>query len=423
MERDHISLNYGRSTVRLGPLPGLKVKMLIPRQPPHFDLNSGLIEAIGHPVGTPALDEIAGGKSRITICVPDRTRPRIARYILPTIVERLEVSGSGCEINVLIANGSHCRHTDRDIVDVVGSEMVSRVKVSESLSQLEDEFVQVGTTSRGTPVWLNRLVVEADLVVVVSTVTTHYFAGWGGGRKMILPGVAALRTIWANHRLTLTSEGDLDERCASGRLEGNPVHEDMLEAASMVKNVFSINIVLNGEGKPAAVTAGSLEASHAAAVKIAAEIVTVPFSEPCDLAVASPGGYPFDIDFIQTHKSIDHVARCTRDGGVILMVAECSRGLGSETFLPWFDLEDRKVVAARLLEHYELNGHTALALMKKLEHRKIILVSSLSKSTVERMGMIWASSLEHGLDLAREILGEVKTTYVFPFAWGILPVG
>jgi nickel-dependent lactate racemase len=151
-------------------------------------------------------------------------------------------------------------------------------------------------------------------------------------------------------------------------------------------------------------------------------MLEVRIADRCDLAVLSAGGYPLDIDFIQTHKSIDHTIDSVRDGGVMIVLAECSSGAGSETFLPWFDLKDRRAVSARLLKQYELNGHTALSLMKKLERVRIVFVSSLAKETVERMGMIPAESLDEALRVAEPFIGDNVLTYVFPCAWGILPV-
>ncbi len=418
-----IRLNYGKSQLAFELDPRLKVKMFVPKEIQRIDLGAELASAISHPVNSLPLADLARGRRDATICIPDRTRPRIARDLLPGIVETLVTSGiDASKITVLIANGSHSEHTRDDIIELVGQTLYGRVAIAENMSQRESDFLLIGKTTRGTPVYINRLVTEADLVVLVSSVTTHYFAGWCGGRKMILPGVAGLETIRANHRLTLTN-GDLNEHCASGCLEANPVHEDMVEAASMLGNLFSVNVVLDGRGRPAAITAGDLQQSHLAAVSIAQELLRVEVPERCDLAIASPGGYPFDINFIQTHKSIDHVAKCIRDEGVTIVIAECSRGLGSETFLQWFEIGDRRAISAKLLESYELNGHTALALMKKLEHFRIVLVSSLPKPIVEKMGMVPASSIDEALQVAVELLGEAETTYVFPFAWGILPVG
>lgn len=418
-----IELRSGKRTLSLALSQRLKVKMYVPQRTRRIDTVRRLQEAIDGPIDSEPLRGIIRRAKRITICIPDRTRPRIARDLLPEVIGTLEREGVNADdLTILIANGSHSKHTRADIADVVGEEVASRIRVKQNLSHTDTDFVAIGKTSRGTPIAVNRSVVDCDLTILISTVTTHYFAGWGGGRKMILPGVSALETIRANHRLTLTSDGDLDERCSSGCLEGNPVHEDMLEAASMVENVFCINVVINGYGEPAEITAGRLDSSHEASVKIASRMLRVDVPEPCDLAIASAGGYPFDIDFIQSHKSIDHVAGCVRDGGVIVMVAECSQGEGSDTFLPWFDIGDRRAVASRLKSNYQLNGHTALALMKKLERLKIVLVSSLAEAKVRKMGMLPAKSLDEALKIADGLLNGAVTTYVFPFAWGILPV-
>jgi nickel-dependent lactate racemase len=145
-------------------------------------------------------------------------------------------------------------------------------------------------------------------------------------------------------------------------------------------------------------------------------------AEVCNLALVSAGGYPLDINLIQSHKSMDHAAGVLADDGVMIAVSECTNGMGSDTFMQWFDIRDTRVLARRLYDEYALNGHTALSIMKKLERLRIILVSSLPRETVEATGMIHAPGLQEALSLAQDLLGEVGLTYVFPCAWGILPV-
>ncbi len=414
-------LRYGKSqiTLPLDLVPNAHV--FEPKASAPIEIGGRLHDALLNPIGSRPLRQLLEGKRGVAICIPDKTRPRVAKLILNDLISSIESSGvkrSG--ITVIIASGSHSRHSEKDIRDLVG-DGIKDIDIKESIGSDKKHFGFIGRTSRGTPIWLHRAVLEADLVILLTSVTTHYFAGWGGGRKMILPGVAHLESIWANHRLTLNDDGEINKLCGCGKLDGNPVHEDMVEAASVLESVFSINIVLDGLGKPVDLTAGDMIKSHLAAVETAKHFHFVDVPGRCKLAIASAGGHPFDLDLIQSHKAIDHVAECVQDGGVMVMAAECSEGLGSETFMSWFDFSDLQEVGKRLLENYELNGHTALALMKKLERFSIILISSLETDVVKKIGMIPARTMEEAIRIAKRIAGDDPLTYVFPHASGVVP--
>jgi nickel-dependent lactate racemase len=421
---EHLTLRYGKGEIPVDLKGFLRVKALSPRKSePIADFDSRIRQALGNPVGAPPLKGAAEGAKSVVLSIPDRTRPRVAKEILPVVIDELLAAGVTYDgMSFFVATGTHGKHTEEDLTSLVGDELAGKIAIHQNIARERDAFECMGVTSRGTSVNINKHVVEADLNVVIGTVASHYFAGWGGGRKMILPGSSSLETAWSNHRLTLTGDGELNPMCRSGLLQGNPVHEDMAEAVGFLKNVFLINIILDGWATVADINAGAIIDSHLEATARARKLLEVPVGEKCDLAILSSGGYPLDIDFIQSHKSIDHAIESVRDGGVMIVLAECSSGAGSETFLPWFDLKDHRAVSARLLDQYELNGHTALSLMKKLERVRIVFVSSLEKEIVERMGMIPAENPEQALKVAGSFIGDNVLTYVFPCAWGILPV-
>lgn len=419
-----LKLRYGKGEVALDLTGHLKVKVFSPlRSEGPADLEADLREALRNPIDAEPLSDLAKGKTKVVVSIPDRTRPRIAGRLLPAVLRELASAGIDQDkVTIFVATGTHGEHTEAELADLLGEELSGKIAITQNLSRRRSDFVALGTTTRGTPVLINRTLVEADLNVVIGTVASHYFAGWGGGRKMILPGAAHVEAAWANHRLTLTDAGEMNPMCKSGLLKGNPVHEDMAEAAAFVKDVFLVNVVLDGWAEVAAINAGEPAASHLAAIEDARRLLEVRIPEASDLAVVSAGGYPLDINFIQSHKSMDHVAGSIRPGGVMIVLAECGNGAGSATFLPWFDIKDQQAVSRKLLEQYELNGHTALSLMKKLERVRIIFVSSLERRTVERMGMIPAADVGEAMALAKPHLGEEALVHIFPCAWGILPV-
>lgn len=402
----------------------LKVKVFTPPAADTLEhLESSLSQSLGNPVQSPPLAGLAAGAERIVVCIPDRSRPRVAREVLPALFDTLEHAGVGPDrVTVFVSTGTHGEHSQAELRDLVGDRIPDSVVIDQNRSGQSDRFRSLGTTSRGTPVRINKTVLEADLRIVIGTVAYHYFAGWGGGRKMLVPGAAHFETACANHRLSIDAGGQICPECRSGLLAGNPVNEDMTEAAGLIDNVFMINTVLDGWGHVAGFVSGRMRESHAAAVRLARDLLEVKVGERCDLAIASAGGHPLDLNFIQAHKSIDHAAESVRDGGVIVALAECPNGIGSSDLMEWLVLGGAEAVSGRLLRHYGIHGHTALSLLKKLERLKVVLISSLPDDTVRRMGLDPARDLEHALSIAGSYLDGGGLTYVFPCAWGILPV-
>lgn len=420
---EKITLPYGKTEVSLDLTGFLKVKVF---DPPETDVpdNPGLMvkESLSSPVESPPLAALARESSGACIVIPDRTRPRVARHVLPAVLDDLLEGGIELDrISIFVANGSHRLHSDRDLSDLVGR-AGEGLAIHQNRAFEIGDYEKLGVTRRGTPVLFNRKVLEADLKIVVGPVAYHYFAGWGGGRKMLVPGAAHFETICSNHRLTIDEKGTFHPACRNGVIEGNPVHEDLVEAATLVPKVFTVNIMLDGWSRIAGVVSGSLVESHLTAIAGARNLLDVRTGERCDLAVASAGGHPLDLDFIQAHKTIDHAAGIVRDGGTVVVLAECINGLGSDDLMSWVRMGDTEAVSRRLLWQYRIHGHTALALMKKLERVKVILVSSLPVRTVEDLGLIAARDVDEALSLASGDVGGQGLTYIFPCAWGILPV-
>jgi nickel-dependent lactate racemase len=416
-------LKYGRGEITTELDRALRVKSIAPpKTKAAADAVGLLARALDEPVASATLADLAVGKRQVVISIPDVTRPPVARLVLPEVIATLTASGVGLHnISIFIASGSHAGSSEDDLRQLVGEGVPEEITIHQNYARRAPDFRLVGITRRGTPIMLNNLLLEADLNVAIGSVAFHYFAGMTGGRKMIVPGACHVQTVIANHRLTLGEDGSLNPMCANGALDGNPIHEDMVEGMAFLGNIFMINVVLDGWAEVKDMTSGNPVASHLEAVKRAKRLLEVPIAERCDLAIASAGGHPLDIDFIQTHKSIDHAAQAVRDGGALVIAAECSAGIGSETFLPWFGAGDSAAVSRKLLAQYELNGQTALSLMKKLERIRIFMVTRLERATVESMGIVFAASLEEAVAAARAALGTSPLTYVLPIAWGILP--
>jgi nickel-dependent lactate racemase len=258
-------------------------------------------------------------------------------------------------------------------------------------------------------------VADADHIIVCGTVVHHYFAGFGGGPKMIMPGCAGYESIARNHALSIDpAELRLHPGCGDGKVEGNPLQEDLREAFKFIDVSFLLHTILNSRNDVIGAVAGEPLQAHAAGCRIVDDIYRVPIREPADLVIVSCGGYPKDINFIQAHKSLHHAFGAVRPGGVIVLVAACAQGIGSPTFMEWFDYPDPNHLHHALRHHYKINGTTALSTMQKAREAHIIAVTSLPVEVVRKLGFSPAASLAEALQTAQGLLPESYTTFVMP---------
>ena len=257
---------------------------------------------------------------------------------------------------------------------------------------------------------------EADHVILTGAVVHHYFAGYGGGRKCLVPGIAGMETALANHKLVLgNSCRGLDPACTPGKMAGNPVHEDIIDACKLLPPSFLLNVVLNPDHQVLYATAGDWQQAHAAACQLADEVYGVHLEAQAELAIASCGGFPKDINLIQAHKTLDNVFRATAPGKVLLLFAQCAQGIGSEDYLNWFSYTNPHDMEQALQQTYAIHGHTALTTLAKARAVSIILVSELEPSLVSKLGMIPADNADDALQKAYHILRTTTPlTYIFP---------
>jgi nickel-dependent lactate racemase len=279
-----------------------------------------------------------------------------------------------------------------------------------------------GTSRGGNKIHLNKKVAEAELVILTGSVGLHYFAGFRGGRKAVLPGVASFDTICANHRLTLRAGEGFHPKCRNASLDGNPVHEEMVEALGMIPPTFVLNTMTDAAGNILRVFAGDVGKAHLAGCEALMRDVTVKVPGKADCVIVSCGGYPRDSTMVQSHKAIDNMAPVLKDGKPMVLLAENSHGMGSDELLRWFEYGGVAEIRQRLTSKYTFHGHTALSLSEKAARFKIYMVSSFADDIVRRMGLTPARTAD---DAVREILsasGGDLNTYVFPEGSETLPV-
>jgi len=405
-----IALKYGRTEIPLSLPRAIPESPLLQRSKSERAI---VEEALTRPIGFPRLKDFIQPADTVAVIVSDKTRKCRTEVFLPILLEKLEAIGvKDTNITILFANGTHAPQSEEEKREIVGSAIYRRYKVVEHDCYDEQGTVYLGRTSRGTEIKINRLVAEADKAIATGGIAHHYFAGFGGGAKLIMPGVAAHSTILQNHKLTLTASGDFHPNCYDGSLDGNPVYEDIIEAARFFPPTLLFNTILDEDGLIADAVCGDLIKAHREGARKVDAMYQVPIRQKADLVVVSCGGYPKDINFIQAHKSIQHAFYAVKEGGVIICLAECCEGIGSKTFLEWFEFESEDNLKRNLLLHYSMNGHTALSLKNKLRKARIILVSTLDKGVVEKMGMIAVDSVQAALEIARSFLPHDFTCYV-----------
>jgi nickel-dependent lactate racemase len=416
---NEIELRYGGSRLPFPQGRG-RFDVLAPSEETAALTDVELGDRLDCPIDSPPLDEVVSPGESVLIVVPDATRRSGAGQVVNLLVRRLIAAGTmPHEIAVLIATGIHRGVTEEEKREILTPFIVQRLKVHghrakdlmEAAGLASGSFSDHGTVLGDIPVRLNSKLSTYDRVITVGSVAFHYFAGFTGGRKLICPGVAAEETIAATHRLAFDFERlQRREGVGPGRLTGNPVHEAFIEAASKRPPDFSVNTVVNGSGEVTGLYCGHWRTSHEEACRIYAAANTVAVSEKRDLVIASCGGFPGDINMIQAHKALDGAAEACREGGRIVLLAECRDGLGSSGFAEWFSAGDSDELASRLRDGYQVNGQTAWALLRKAERFDLRMVTSLDAATVSSMRMRKEKSLEEALDG----IGPDAAGYILP---------
>ncbi len=389
---------------------------LPPAPPSPSRLAARLIERLRTPTAGPPLSP----RPPIVVLMPDSTRSNFVRPMIEATAELLDDAGlASGDVRLLVAAGLHRPPRPEELDSLMGS-AAGRLPVD--VHDADDPLlVHCATTRRRTPVLLPKLLLEARTLVVIGGITPHYFAGWTGGLKGVVPGAAGRLTITANHRLAVDADAPdgLHRACREGNMRGNPVAADLIEAAAKAPAPFLVNAVIGRDGEPRAVVTGNARAAHRAGIRMARRAIRVELSA-VDLAVVAAGDPGRERDWIQAHKVVRQGAALVADGGTLVALASCPDGLGSSTLLDWFGVEASHL-AREVASRYTLHGHTALAI-RALTHRiRIILVSRLEPAMVKAMGMIPAVSLAEALDQAARGVVRGAPALALPRAGTLLP--
>lgn len=349
---------------------------------------SVVMDTLAAPIGAGTLEDTVRPGENILILVPDKTRRCRTDVFLPILLETLAGCGIPDEaITILFATGTHPPQTPEERIALLGADICARYRVCEHDARDAAAQEYAGTTAAGTEIRLNLLVRAADRVIATGTIVHHYFAGFGGGAKLFVPGVAAHETAVTNHRRTITPDGRFHPGCTDGAVKGNPVIGDILDAVRFLPPTWYFAALLDEGGRIVDGVCGDLIAAHEEGCRRVDAHYRVDVERAADVVIVSTGGFPKDINFIQAHKSLHHASYVTREGGSMVFLAECREGVGNDTFLPWFDLPDGAPLREALLQRYAMNAHTALAMREKAARFDIHMVTALPDEVVRRLGM------------------------------------
>lgn len=412
LETIHLPLGRGQASVQIpaanllgiyAPLPAARVG----------DEASLVREALAQPIGSPRLRHLAQRGQKVAIVTSDNTRPCPSARLLPPVLAELAAAGVPDEdITVIAALGLHRPMSEEELAAAVGPDVYRRLRV---LNHDPHDTVRLGVTARGTPVEFFRPVVEVDLRVCLGNLELHYFAGYSGGAKAILPGCASAATVTANHAMMVRPEA------ATGRLEGNPVRADIEEGVAMLGVDFILNVVIDGVHRIVGAVAGEVTAAHRAGCALVAERAVVRVPALADIVVASAGGYPKDVNLYQAQKALDNAPHALRPGGIIILLAECAEGCGNRSFEQWMTAGQAPAeLLARIQESFVLGGHKAAAIARVAEQARIFLVAP-GVAELALTGMEHFPTVQAALDAAFDALGPGARVTILPQAASVLP--
>lgn len=379
-------------------------------------------EALAHPIGSPRLRELAKGKDKVVLVTSDHTRAVPSKLTLPILLREIRAGNPQADITILIATGLHRVTTEAEQRRMFGDDIVDHEKIAVNDAFKDEDFAFVRTLPSGAELWVNKLALECDLLVAEGFIEPHFFAGFSGGRKSILPGICNAATVNENHSYKAIAS----PYSTTGVLEHNPIHEDMVCAAREVDLQFIMNVALNGEKKVIAAFAGDMEEAHAAGVKFVRELAQCP-SVTGDIVVTSNGGYPLDQNLYQSPKAVATAEACCKEGGVIIMCASCVDGMGGthfEKLIVRGTVDEIDEYLSKIPPKESIAEQWCAQIYSRIlkKHKVILVTTYLDHEMVKRANMIPASSPDEALEMAYGMMGRDARVVVIPDGVAVLAV-
>ncbi len=381
------------------------------------DTEDGLVlSAMAHPIDSPRLRDLASGKKTCTIIISDHTRPVPSKHILPAMLAELREGNPKIDITLLVATGFHRPSTDQELKDKLGPEIFGREKIVIHNSRDASTNVQVGMLPSGAKCVIDKTAVQADLLVAEGFIEPHFFAGFSGGRKSVLPGICDQVTVLGNHCSKF-----IDSRYArTGVLDGNPLHKDMLAAAQLAKLAYIVNVIIDENKHVVAAFAGNPVTAHRQGCDLLLKYCQVQPKKRGDIVISSNGGYPLDQNIYQSVKGLTAAEAAAAPGGILIMVSSCDDGHGGESFYHALrDCASTKQLEADILatpqDKTKPDQWEFQILCRVLnQHHVIYVTNPAQKKTIEEMKMAWAPDVDTALQEARRIKGQDAHLVIIP---------
>lgn len=380
-----------------------------------LDPHQEVVRALKNPIGSKTLKELVSSDDKVVILASDITRPSPSHLLLPPLLDVLNEAGVKDEqIRLIFGLGIHRGQSEEEKIQLLSPQVYQRIECKDH--DLED-CVEIGYTERKTPIQVSREVLKADTLIATGNLEFHYFAGFSGGAKALCPGVCGRETIKANHRLSM-------ERGASGgRMEGNPVREDIEEIGRIVGIDFMVNAILNRKKEVVKVVAGDVEKAHGAGTSSIREIFGLHLDSLADIVITTPGGLPKDINLYQSHKALENASLAVKDGGIILLLAQCRDGLGEDLFAePFLEGLTPEELIEELKEDFILGRHKASRIAGIHKRSQIFMVSDLVEEIRDRLFFPSFDTPNHALTEAFRVRGEDARVLVMPYGISTLPI-
>lgn len=370
--------------------------------------------ALGNPIGSPCLCDIVKPGEKIAIITSDITRPMPTHIVMPLLLEELYSAGVNAEdITLVFALGSHRNHTEEEKKRLAGEKAYREIRC---IDGNPEDYVHMGVTAHKTPVDIVRPVAEADRRICLGNIEYHYFAGYSGGAKAIMPGVSTRVAIQNNHSLMV------NELACAGNITNNPLRKDIEEAADICGIDFILNVVLDEHKEIIKAVAGDAVKAHREGCGFLDNLYQIEISERADIVLVSQGGAPKDLNLYQTQKALDNAKHAVKDGGTIILIGSCEEGFGEKTFEEWMlQAEKPEDLIERVKQNFELGGHKAAAIAMVLKHADVYLVSHMQPDLVRKIFMQPYTNIQNAFDEAVRKHGENATVLVMPYGGSTLP--
>ena len=411
----NVSLNYGDNSITLNILDKNYMGTLNPKETDEVENPSIEVKrALANPIGSKKIKELVSSRDKVIILASDVSRPSPSSILLPPLIKELKETGlSNEQITIIFGLGVHRKQSEEEKKRLVGKDIYSKIKC---IDHDIDNCVKIGTTKRGNEVSIFKEVLKSDFIIATGNLEFHYFAGYTGGAKAVAPGICSRKTIADNHKHFL------DFGAKAGKIEDNPIREEIEEIGEMVGINFMVNAVLNSHKKLVKVVAGDVTKAHREGTKYINDMFRVEIDELADIVITSPGGYPKDIDLYQTHKAMENAKLAVKKDGIIIVVGECRDGLGEGSFA---EALNGKLSPFELMEelknNFILGRHKASNIANINLNSEIYLVSNLADEIKRNLFFKSFNSLKEAFSEAIKVQEEKAKVSVIPYGSSTLP--